>query len=126
VLLNSSGILPKSPLGLETGPIFKGQVMANRVEKEESGAKSAARAQKQEARAQRQAARSQKAAEGGRTGRPEKLCSFSTVEVRKGEEGYQVIINSAERRYKFTIAPDEVGPILKDLETAIHVIRGQH
>jgi hypothetical protein len=100
--------------------------MANRVEKEESGAKSAARAQKQEARAQRQAARSQKAAEGGRTGRPEKLCSFSTVEVRKGEEGYQVIINSAERRYKFTIAPDEVGPILKDLETAIHVIRGQH
>jgi hypothetical protein len=96
--------------------------MVSKVENEEGVAESEARAQRREARAQRQAARPQKA---GEPGRAHKLCSFSTVEVKKSEEGYQVFVTTAGRRSKFTISPGEVGPVLKDLETAIHVIRGQ-
>ena len=86
----------------------------------EAGEASASKAERQEARQKRQAARSEK---GG--GRPLRLCALATVEVKKNEQGFQIIINGAERRRHFTLTPEEVGPVLRDLETAIQVIRGQ-
>jgi hypothetical protein len=82
--------------------------------------KSASKAEKQEARMKRQAARAEKTA-----GRPARLCSLSTVEVRKDENGFQIFINGSDGRRHFSLTPQEVGPVLRDLETAIHVIRGQ-
>jgi hypothetical protein len=96
---------------------------------DKTGTKGEAVKEKQAAREQRQAARSekksQKLAESGRGPRPEKLCSLSTVEVKKDEGGYQISISCSERRFKVTIPQQEVGPVLRDLETAFHVIRGQ-
>jgi hypothetical protein len=82
--------------------------------------KSGSKAEKQEARLKRQAARAEKTA-----GRPTRLCSLSTVEVRKDDAGFHVFINGAEGRRHFTLTSQEVGPVLRDLETAIQVIRGQ-
>jgi hypothetical protein len=78
------------------------------------------KAEKEEARLRRQAARAEKTA-----GRPAKLCTLSTVEVRKDDKGFQVYINVTEGRRHFSVAPQEAGPVLRDLETAIQVIRGQ-
>jgi hypothetical protein len=99
---------------------MEGLIMVDKRETKEEANKL-----RQEAREQRQAARSQKLAESGRPQRPDKLCSLSTVEVRKGEEGYQISISCSERQYKVTIPQKEVGPVLRDLEIAFHVIRGQ-
>lgn len=82
--------------------------------------KSASRAERQETRMQRLGARSERSG-----GRPSLLCSLSTVEVKRGEQGFQIIITGSEQNRKFTIGPDDVGPVLRDLETAIQVIRGQ-
>ena len=85
--------------------------------------KAAARAQKREGRVQRGAARKQKAAEKGR---PTRLCSLATVEVKKGKDGFHVAVGgSGAGRKSFTIAPNDVSQVLRDLETAIEVIRGQ-
>lgn len=82
--------------------------------------KSASKAERHEARLKRQAARSEKPG-----GRPARLCVLSTVEVKKSEQGFQIVINGSERRRHFTLTPDETGPVLRDLEIAIQVIRAQ-
>ena len=85
--------------------------------------KAAVRAQKREGRAQRGAARKQKAAEKGR---PTRLCSLATVEVKKSKDGFHVAVSGSRAGSKsFTIAPNDVSQVLWDLETAIQVIRGQ-
>jgi hypothetical protein len=94
--------------------------MANTTETDE---KSAGKAEKRDARQKRQAERAEKQA-----GRPARLCTLSTVEVKKDDEGYQITIHghsSEGRRRHFVLTPQEVGPVLRDLETAIQVIRGQ-
>lgn len=91
--------------------------MANKAD---GGEKSASKAERQEAREKRQAARTEKTGN-----RPTRLCALSTVEVKRSEQGFQIVINGSERRRHFTLSPDEVGPVLRDLETAIQVIRGQ-
>ena len=91
----------------------------------EAAAKSAARAEKKEARAHRKEARAQKSTEAGRHERAAVLCKFTHVDVKKSDEGFQFSVRGAERRFKFTLAPQEAGPILKDLESAIQVVRGQ-
>jgi len=119
------------PAQLETEAFSKGQIMASKTETNETGAKSAAapktavKADKQEVRAQRKEARAQKAAEAGRPDRGSRLCMFSHVDVKKSEAGYQFSLKGGERRFKFTLAPQEVVPVLKDLESAIQVVRGQ-
>ena len=74
-------------------------------------------------RKNRQAERAEKRGEKATSGRPAKLCSLSTVEVRKDEEGFQIYVNQTEGRRHFVVTPDQVGPVLRDLETAIQVIR---
>lgn len=99
--------------------------MVTKGEFSENAAKGAAKAQRHELRAQKKQARDQKNAESGRPERATRICTFSTVEVRKSEAGYEVRVTGAERRYKLKLTPQEIGPVLKDLESAIHVIRGQ-
>jgi len=84
--------------------------------------KAAARAQKKESRAQRKSARKNKSAESAR---PTRLCSLATVEVRKGSDGFHVAVNGSGGRKSFTIAPNDASKVLRDLETAIQVMRGQ-
>jgi hypothetical protein len=90
--------------------------------KERTGEKSGNVTAKREARLKRQAARAEKAA---KSDRPLHLCSLAAVDVRKSAEGYQLGINCSGVRRTFTLAPGEVAQVLKDLETAILVIRSQ-
>lgn len=84
--------------------------------------KAAARAQKRESRQKRSEAKKQKAAESGR---PSHLCSLATVDVKRGNDGFSVTVNGSAGRKSFTIAPNESGQVLRDLETAIQVMRAQ-
>ena len=84
--------------------------------------RAAARAQKREGRAERKAARKGKAGEGGKATR---LCSLATVAVKKASDGFHVSVNGSAGRKGFTIAPNEASQVLRDLETAIQVMRGQ-
>jgi hypothetical protein len=101
--------------------------MANMSESKDKSAskadKSASKAERKDARAKRQAERAEKRGEKAASGRPTKLCSLSTVEVRKDEEGFQIFVNQTEGRRSFVVTSDQVGPVLRDLETAIQVIR---
>jgi len=84
--------------------------------------RAAQRAKMVETRAKREEARKEKAAASGR---PARLCSLETVEVRKGNDGFVVTVNASTGRKSFTITPNEASQVLRDLETAIHVVRGQ-
>ena len=84
--------------------------------------RAAQRAKMVETRAKREEARKEKAAASGR---PARLCSLATVEVRKGNDGFVVTVNGSAGRKSFTITPNEASQVLRDLETAIHVVRGQ-
>jgi hypothetical protein len=104
-------------------PMASNDAAAKKKErKAKSPERAAARAQKREGRAERKASRKGKSAEGGKATR---LCSLATVEVKKGSEGFHVSVNGSGGRKGFTIAPDDAGQVLRDLETAIQVIRGQ-
>ena len=104
----------------------QGVVMAESDKRKESAAKKqervAARAQKRQDRESRQAARK---SQPGDKVKPERLCTLETVEVRKSSEGFQVGINGAGGRKTITIAPNEASQVLRDLETAIQVIRSR-
>ena len=89
---------------------------------EDGGDRSAGKAERQEAQRKRLVERAKRTGGGER---PVRLCSLGTVEVKKHTDGYHVAVTSAEGRRSFFIAPHEVEPILRDLETAIQVIRGQ-
>jgi len=93
---------------------------------EKAGAKPADKSERREARHQRRVAKAEKKAEkAAKSDRPQHLCSLTAVDVRKSSEGYQLGIASSGVRRTFSLAPNEVGQVLKDLETAIHVIRSQ-
>ena len=93
---------------------------------EKPGEKPAGKTERREARFhQRAAKKAGKAAEGGKADRPLHLCSLATVYVRKSIDGYQIGITSSDARRTFSLVPDEVDQVLKDLETAILVIRSQ-
>lgn len=52
------------------------------------------------------------------------LCALATVEVRKNEKGYRVMIKGGDNgRRKFVIVPSDVERITRDLETAIRFMR---
>lgn len=74
------------------------------------------------ARAKRQAARSARASGSER---PLVLCTLRTLEVKKGEDGIQLILHISDGRRVVRFTAAEVAGVLRDLETAIHVIRGQ-
>ena len=99
--------------------------MATKTETNANAGKSTVKAQRLEAREQKKEARAQKSAESGRPERGDRLCTFSTVDVRKSEGGFQIFVTSGERRHKLILARQDIGQILKDLESAMHVIRGQ-
>jgi hypothetical protein len=80
------------------------------------------RAQKREDRAKRKAAHKEKAAESGKGTR---ICSLTTVGVKKDNDGFHVVVNGSGGRKAFTIARSDASMILRDLETAIKVMRGQ-
>jgi hypothetical protein len=84
--------------------------------------RAAQRAQKRAGRAERKAARKGKRAESGKSAR---LCSLATVEVKKASDGFHVSVNGSAGRKAFTIAPNDASQVLRDLETAIQVMRGQ-
>jgi hypothetical protein len=90
--------------------------------KPKSPERAAARAQKREGRAERKAARKGKRAESGKATR---LCSLATVEVKKDTDGFHVSVNGSAGRKAFAIAPSDASQVLRDLETAIQVMRGQ-
>lgn len=86
------------------------------------------RADKKAARANnRQAARAKKleARAAGGAERPTMLCSLRTMEVKKSGDGIQLILNVSDGRRSIHLATGEVAAVMRDLETAIHVIRGQ-
>jgi hypothetical protein len=94
---------------------------------EKADDKSAGKTERREARLQRQAEKAEKRADkvAAKSDRPLHICSLSTVDVRKSSEGYQVAITSSGVRRTISLAPHDVGQVLKDLETAILVIRSQ-
>jgi hypothetical protein len=92
---------------------------------ESESAREATEAEKLDRKQQRKAARAEKGTARGEAGRPIHLCTLNTIEVSKTEEGFRVFVKVSDGRRSFTIAPGDVGQVLKDLETAIHVIRGQ-
>jgi hypothetical protein len=96
--------------------------MAEQIVSKELGKKVGNRAERQEARLQKQAARAEKVAS---TGRPAHLVSLKTVEVKEGDGGFQIFVSGSEGRRSFAIKRNEVGQVLRDLETAIQVIRAQ-
>ena len=59
------------------------------------------------------------------SGKSTRLCSLATVEVKRSKEGFHVSVNGSRGSKSFTIAPDQANQVLRDLETAIVVIRGQ-
>jgi hypothetical protein len=73
-------------------------------------------------RTERLAARREKAAAGERAVR---LCSLETVEVKKGREDLQIVVDNSDGRWFVFVTTRDAGPVLRDLETAIKVIRGQ-
>ena len=97
--------------------------------KEDKAAQRNARAASKEKRrelqakkvAKRQAAQKEKAESGKRI----RLCSLPTVEVKKGNDGFHVSVSGPQGIVTFTLAPDQTTQVLRDLETAILVIRGQ-
>jgi hypothetical protein len=66
--------------------------------------------------------RREKAASGER---PLLLCSLQTVEVKKSREDFEIVVNNSDGRWLLIVAAREAGPVLRDLETAIKVIRSQ-
>jgi hypothetical protein len=117
---NAAGHWDDSPIE-RADPARSEEMPSKTLKVENTNDKSASKAERHEARLKRQAARAEKS--GG--DRPVRLCTLGTVEVKKEADGYHVAISSSGGRRAFRITPDEVGPLLKDLETAIHVIRGQ-
>ena|ERR1700731_463300 len=96
--------------------------MADSQNTESKEQRAAKRQKRNEGRAQRQAVRQQK---GRESGRPSRLCSLATVEVKRSNDGFHVTIQAQAGRKSFTVAESEATRILRDLETAIHVIRGE-
>jgi len=90
--------------------------------KKDKAARAAGKEKRRERKAQKQAKRDASQKESGK---PSRLCSLSTVEVRRGSEGFVVAIWGPSGSRTFTIAPDQTNQVLRDLETAIVVIRGQ-
>ena len=89
---------------------------------EQSTKDKTARAAGREKRRERQAEKRAKRASQKENGRPARLCSLATVEVRSGNDGFHVSVGGTKG---FVIAPDKTNQVLRDLETAILVIRGQ-
>ena len=59
------------------------------------------------------------------SGKALQLCSLATVEVKKGNEGFRLSVNGSQGTKTFTIAHDETTQVLRDLETAILVMRNE-
>jgi hypothetical protein len=97
--------------------------------KEDKAAKRKARAASKETRRERKAEKLAKREalqkEKAESGKPIRLCSLATVEVKKGNDGFHVSVSGSQGSKTFTIAPDQATQVLRDLETAILVIRGQ-
>lgn len=124
-MLKSPEELRKAAKAARAAAFLEGQAMATKSETDYSASKSAARAQRLEIQAQKKDARAQKAKESDRPEKAGLLCMFPRVDVRKSDEGYQFFVRGEERLWKFALTPQEVGPILKDLESAILVVRSQ-
>jgi hypothetical protein len=56
------------------------------------------------------------------SGKALQVCSLATVEVKRGNDGFRVSVKGSKT---FAIAPDQATQILRDLETAIAVMRNQ-
>jgi hypothetical protein len=102
------------------------QAKNEKAAKQEKAAARAQRREKAAARAQKRKSatttRREKAAEGGKG---VLLCWLATVAVKKGNEGFHVSVSGSHGLESFTITPDEASQVLRDLETAIQVIRSQ-
>ena len=100
----------------------KGNKMADKDTGQQTNEGTTDKSERLEARRKRIAERAEKMSASDR---PTKLCTLSTVEVRQDHEGYQIIISGTGGRRSVIIAANDVLQVLKDLEIAIHVIRGQ-
>jgi len=87
--------------------------------KKDKAPRAARREKRKERKAEKAAKRGESQKEGGR---PARLCSLATVEVKRGNDGFHVSVSGGKG---FVIAPDKTNQVLRDLETAIVVIRGQ-
>ena len=89
-------------------------------------ARVSARKKRQERKAEREAKRAAVRQEKIDSGKASTLCSLAMVNVKKSNDGLHVSVSGPQGSKTFTIAPDQTTAVLRDLETAIHVIRGQH
>lgn len=88
-------------------------------------ARATAKKKRQERKAEREAKRAAVRQEKAESGKASPLCSLATVNVKKGNDGFHVSVTGSEGSKTFIIAPDQTTQVLRDLETAINVIRGQ-
>ncbi|HLY04659.1 MAG TPA: hypothetical protein VKR31_02825 [Rhizomicrobium sp.] len=91
-------------------------------DKKDKAARAAGREKRKERKAEKQAKRQEAHKSKEERGKPSRLCSLGTVEVKKGSDGFHVSVGGGKG---FVIAPDKTSQVLRDLETAIVVIRGQ-
>ena len=109
-------------------PDLREDVMAgtqNGESKKDKAARAAGREKRKERKAEKAAKRDAAHKEKSESGKPSRLCSLATVEVKKGSDGFHVSVSGSQGSKTFTIAPDRTSQVLRDLETAIVVIRGQ-
>src|SRR5436305_2059765 len=101
-----------------------GQSNTDKAGKQE--ARVTAKKKRQERKAEREARRAAVRQEKIDSGKASTLCSLETVNVKKGNDGFHVSVTGLQGSKTFIIAPAQTTQVLRDLETAIHVIRGQH
>ena len=83
------------------------------------------KAKRLEGKAAKQAKREAARREKSDSGKAVRLCSLATVEVKKTKDGFHVSVDGGQGNRSFSIAPGQADQVLRDLETAIVVIRGQ-
>lgn len=140
-------MVAKTRTGVAAPPLKRGKKLAKKTsakhDAQESGvaidenaqssmdkaAKRAGRASTKEKHQQRNTAREAKREAARKkwvdSGKALPLCSLATVEVKKGNDGFHVSFSGSQGNRAFIIPPDQTTQVLRDLETAILVMRNQ-
>ena len=108
------------PLRAEPAPDLRAVSLASKGGSD--GGNLATRAEREKARRKRFTARMESPGQADRRAR---ICRLNAVEVKKDHKGYYVAIRSGGKRRAFSVASDEIGAVLKDLEAAIQIVRTQ-
>ena len=88
-------------------------------------ARAAGKAKRQKRKHEREARREAARKEWVDSGKALHICSFATVEVKKRNDGFHVSVSGSQGGKTFAITPEQATQVLRDLETAIAVMRNQ-